>query len=148
MEIFLTQGQIALVDDEDFERINQYKWCAQKGRYTYYAKRTSKGIRMHHVILNSDEEIDHIDGNGLNNQKYNLRKADGKNVVNRQKFKNSTSKYKGVFWNKKLDKWQTQIRVNKKAIYLGLFEDDIEAAKAYDKAAVAYFSEFAKLNFC
>jgi len=103
---------------------------------------------MHHVILNTTEEIDHIDGNGLNNQKYNLRKADGKNVVNRQKFKNSTSKYKGVFWNKKLGKWQTQIRVNKKAIYLGLFEDDIEAAKAYDKVAIAYFGEFAKLNFC
>lgn len=147
-QIQLTNGKMALVDDEDYENINKHEWYAIKGRYTYYAVRTSKHIRMHSTILGINEEIDHKDGNGLNNQKDNLRRSSQQqNMCNRKKFINSTSKYKGVYWNKNLKKWQVQIRVMKKAIYLGLFENEIEAAKSYDNAAIIHFGEFAKLNF-
>ena len=79
-EIILTQGQVALVDDEDFEYLNQWKWCAIKSRKTYYTTRTiyipcKMTVIMHRIIMNTplDMTVDHIDHNGLNNQKYNLR---------------------------------------------------------------------------
>ena len=153
-EIILTQGKVALVDDKDFEYLNQWKWYAAKSYRTYYAERKSsrslgkrKQIKMHRVIMNPPKgmETDHQDHNGLNCQRYNMR-----NCTHSQNQMNQTphgkSKYLGVSYknNKSI---RAVINVNKKHIHLGIFKTEIEAAIAYDKAAKMYFDEFANPNF-
>lgn len=155
-KITLTQNQVALVDNSDFEELNKYKWFANKLGNTFYAVRTSKKdsegktktILMHRVIMSNPEgfDVDHIDSNGLNNQKKNLRVCThSENTRNRGVQKNSTSKLKGVTWNKTGKKWQSQIKVEGKYIYLGIFEDKIEAYEAYCKACVKYHGDYHKL---
>jgi len=154
-EIPLSQGFIALVDNEDYERVNQYKWYAGKYNHIYYAKRSifldNTTQRMHRFILNAPKgiQIDHEDHNGLNNQKYNLRLATNKqNGANQQKqIRHTSSKYKGVSWDKNRQKWMTKIKIDSITINLGRFENEIEAALAYDAAAIIHFGEFACLNF-
>lgn len=159
-EIKLTQGKVALVDDEDYDYLNQWKWCAEKGRYTYYAMRGVRhgrkveGIRMHRFILNTSKlmEVDHIDHNGLNNQKHNIR-----NCNTSQNNKNVTSwgksKYLGVCFShsKRKDKIytsiQSRIRVNNEVCHLGSCKTEEQAAKRYDTAAIYFHGEFANLNF-
>ena len=152
-KIPLTQGKFAIVDDEDYERVNQYKWCAFKSAYgVYYAMRfeNKKNIPMHRFILGLGDKkilVDHIDCDGLNNTKSNLRESThAQNGRNRGKQANNTSGYKGVFWNKGAKKWIPAIRVDKKMIALGCFDCKIEAAKAYNEAAIKYHGEFARLN--
>lgn len=154
-KIKLTQGKYALVDDTDFEKLNQYKWCVSKKRNkkNWYVIRNSKMINgkrytilIHRVIMNcpKNKMIDHIDGNSLNNQKKNLRIAtNSQNCKNREKNRNNTSGYKGVFWHKKSNKWITDIGVNGKKIHLGLFENPLEAYKAYCEACIKYHGKFA-----
>ena len=150
--ITLTQSLFAQVDDEDYEYLNQWKWSAAKGRITYYAVRVENKtyIPMHRVLLKlTDPKIlgDHIDGNGLNNQKHNIRPCTPvQNKYNSIK-KNSGSTYKGVTWNKQHKKWRARIMYNKKEIFIGHYTSEIEAAKAYDNEAKKYFGEFAYLNF-
>lgn len=161
-EIPLTQGKIALIDDDDYEKVNQYKWYAVKKNRTCYAVRAIynkqtqkiKQQRMHRFIMNAPEgiEVDHREHPGTNNQKHNLRLATRKqNGANQRKFllnkygKPPTSKYKGVKFKK--GAWEVQIFSNEKTIYLGRFKDEIEAAKTYDKKAIELFGEFACLNF-
>lgn len=159
-EISLTQGKIALIDDEDYERVNQHKWYAHKERtQNYYAlknntprARKEKLIitRMHRFIMNARKEvlIDHKDHNGLNNQKYNLRIATySQNQRNRKKSEKCTSKYKGVHFVNNRKKWCAQIYIAEKPAFLGHFDDEIEAALVYDKAAIIHYGEFAWLNF-
>ncbi len=154
-KIELTQGQFALVDDEDFEYLNQWKWYAHlaKTGKTYYAernKRISKDkrilIQMHRLIMNTPDnlEVDHKDGNGLNNQKHNMINCTRQeNAFNRRVFKGSSS-YKGVFWHKRLNKWVAQIARMKKHIHIGTFVSEIEAAEAYNKKAKEFMEEYAK----
>lgn len=157
-EITLTQGKVALVDDEDFEFLNKFKWHAYKSNNTFYALRNSyyvddkkrRTIQMHRIILGLKKlevKCDHIDRNGLNNQKYNLRPSTNAENCKNQKPRNGTSKYKGVCWCKKRNRWRANIRINDKQTYIGQFKDEIEAAKAYDKMAKLHFGEFAYLNF-
>ena len=159
-QIKLTQGKFAMVDDEDFERVNQFKWCVCKSRNgnVFYATRKMiiegkrKTERMHQFILGNNPlkpYIDHEDGDGLNNQKYNLRPCThSENMMNQKKTnKKRTSIYKGVSWDKRANKWRVYIQVNGKLIYLGLFKIEIDAAKAYDIAAIKYHGEFRNLNF-
>lgn len=104
---------------------------------------------MHQLILFSPKplEIDHVDGNGLNNQRMNLRICTHlQNTMNRKKSKGKSSVFKGVVWNKEKNNWRARIRVNKKLIHLGYFFIEAEAAKIYNIAAVKYFKEFARLN--
>lgn len=158
----LTRGQVALVDDADFEWLSQWKWCAypRKQRETKYdavrkirANDKPKAILMHRLILNAPEgmEVDHIDGNPLDNQRHNLRLAtDAQNSRNAGKRKRggiSSSEYKGVYWEQQRGKWKAQIRVNNKQVYLGYFTDELEAAYAYDDAACELHGTFAWLNF-
>ena len=158
-QIPLTQGYFALVDDEDFEELNKHKWHVLKTPYTYYAakrfynKETKKwkSLLMHRFILGlTDFKIkgDHIDHNGLNNQRYNLRSStNAQNIRNQRPTKGNSSKYKGVCWSKRDNRWRVQIQCDKRNIYIGIFKDEIEAAKAYDKKAKELFGEFAYLNF-
>jgi hypothetical protein len=135
-EIPLTQGKVALVDDGDYNYLNQFKWCVAHWRNGYYAvrKEKSKVVIMHRVIMNAPKNkvIDHIDGNGLNNLKSNLRIVSNRqNLQNRHV--NKTSKYPGVSWYKRLNKWHTQIRIKNKQKDLGYFENERKAAKAYER---------------
>lgn len=154
--IELTQGKVARVDDSDFEEQNRWKWRALKGRYTWYAVRDAgrrplrKSIRMHRVLCQAPAgvAVDHRDGDGLNNQRHNLRPAsDAQNGANRRKSVNNTSGYKGVTWYAPSGQWQVQIEVNQRGIHLGRFDELIDAALAYDAGARKHFGEFARLNF-
>jgi len=106
-------------------------------------------IRMHRLILKAQkgQQVDHINGNGLDNRKDNLRFCtSSQNYQNSRKRKNCSSKYKGVWWHKQSKKWQTGIVLNYKNYHLGYFTNEIEAAKAYDLTAAEFFGEFARLN--
>lgn len=154
-EIPLTQGQVALVDDDDYDYLVQWKWYALKDKATYYARRavekgdgTQIAIIMHRLIMDTpkDMEVDHIDHNGLNNQKSNLRNCT-KQQNSRNKQSHGYSKYIGISLNKVTNKFQARIIVNGKSIALGCYLKEDEAARAYDNAAKIYFGEFANLNF-
>jgi hypothetical protein len=150
------QGQYAVVDADDYERLNKYSWICDKGGTTYYARRRiriAKGkrrsIMMHRDILPVPKgmHVDHINHNGLDNRKANLRPATRKqNMWNRRKLSRKySSKYVGVY--KRFDKWMAGLRVDGKYVCVGRFDDEKEAARAYDRAAKKYHSEFAYLNF-
>lgn len=149
--IELSKGKFAKVDDEDYEVLNRWKWSVLSSGTSkkIYAARHG-GILMHREILGlkKGEICDHKDMDGLNNQKTNLRKC----TIN-QNNANVTArggrKYKGVYHDNrgKLSKpWKAQITVGGKVIWLGLFEKEEEAARAYNNAAHKYFSSFARLN--
>lgn len=156
-EIKLTLGKIAYVDDEDYERVNQFKWYAREDGRTFYAERnvTVNGKRkhqsMHQFIMGETigkPHIDHEDGNGLNNCQLNLRPCTAReNQMNSHPRRGCSSKYKGVSWNKQYKKWRAYIKVDGKLIHLGIFDSEKYAARVYDIAAMKYFGEFAKLNF-
>lgn len=143
------------VDNEDFDRISIFKWCAIKTKHTFYATGKFnlgdgyKTYLMHRMILGVTDpkiEVDHEDHNGLNNQKSNIRKATkAQNQRNRKP--SGLSKYLGVTWHSPTKKWKARIRVNGVEKYLGLFESDEDAAKAYDKEAVRLYGKFANPNF-
>lgn len=156
-EIQLTRGMVAMVDDEDFKQLNQFKWKANPGHSTFYASRNiyvSKGKWrteiMHRVIMgvtDSKKMIDHRDHNGLNNQKSNLRVCTNKqNIYNTKSRKNSTSKYLGVSWKPSIKRWHVMIQKDGKFKYLGVYKDEKLAALAYNKEAEILFGEFANLN--
>lgn len=153
---------MALVDDEHYDFLMQWKWraCRAKRKQTpnaFYAIRTTprpnrKCIAMHREVLRLSgfldfPQCDHIDSNGLNNQRSNLRPATAsQNRWNMRKREGRTSKYKGVYWHKKTRKWMARIGHLYKHKYLGNFTNEIDAAKAYDSAAIKLFGEFAFLN--
>jgi len=154
-QITLTQGKVALVDDADYEWLSQWSWCALHYRGKcgdiWYAKRAvekpkHKTFLMHREIAARLElpEVDHKDHDGLNNQRFNLRPCTGtQNQGNRRKEPWRTSQFKGVSFYRQTGRW----RVYVEHTHVGFFKDEIEAACAYDAAAVQHLGEFAKLNF-
>jgi len=158
-KIPLTQGEFAIVDPEDYDRLANYKWFLAKSPTSSYAARWQctrpcglrKKIWMHREVIDIPEHMlcDHVNGNGLDNREANLRPATvSQNLCNRPKTKAKTrSKYKGLEWDKIQRKWKVRIQCNGRKIYLGSFSNEIDAAKAYDKKAKALFGQFASLNF-
>ena len=149
--IKLTQGKRTIVDDGDFDWLNQYRWCFSQGyacRGIYDAK-TQKThiIQMQRFIMNTPKgmETDHKNRNTLDNRRENLRLC---NKIQNQGNRTATaiSGYKGVYWHQKMKKWEASFCKNYKKIYIGLFEKKEDAAKAYNKAALEYYGEFARLN--
>lgn len=156
--IELSQSKVAIVDDEDYVKLNTRNWYAkftQSGKVTYAVchKTVSAGkqktIFMHRIIMNPKQGqfIDHINGDTLDNRKENLRICTTvENGRNRKKEIGTSSKYKGVSWDKNASKWKARIMFEKDRMYLGLFICEKEAALAYNEAAKRLFGEFAKLN--
>ncbi len=149
----LTQGQFALVDSKDFDWLNQWKWYAQKSYITFYACRCVRPkpgkperIAMHRLIMKApqDLQVDHINHNGIDNQRLNLRLCTG--LENQWNARNrvGASRFKGV--SRCNHYWKAQINVNKQRISLGYLLDEKDAARAYDIAALKYFGGFAKTN--
>lgn len=154
-EIKLTQGKVALVDDADYEKLIKLKWRAKKMGANYYAYHSYRengkifSINMHRTIAGLSKEnqliVDHINHNGLDNRRENLRVCNyNQNGANRRKQCGTKSAYKGLAFH--VGKWQASIKVNYKNIYLGRFNTEIEAAKAYDAASIKFFGTFANLN--
>lgn len=148
-EIPLTQGFNAIVDDEDYERLSQWKWCFD-GRYAVRWGNGGKRVYMHREVSQTPPNMntDHSNRNKLDNRKHNLRHClDSQNSMNVSVRKNSASGFKGVQKCVGCDRWAAKISVGKKLIYLGIFKSPVEAAMAYDDAARKYGGEFAKTNF-
>lgn len=164
-EIILSNGCVALVDDEDFEYLNQWKWYPHKSKKTYYVIRmeNKKSIQMHRLIMNAPEGlvVDHINHKGWDNQKKNLRLATHtQNMHNKSPY--GKSKYAGVYLDPYYDnlikstgkkkrynrrkKWKAVIKINGKQKALGRFVSEIEAARCFDEYAKEYRGEFAYLN--
>lgn len=152
----LTQGKVALVDDADYEAVNAHKWRAVKGGRGVYASRSIRKPdgkwttqSMHQFLMPGVARIDHRDGNGLNNQRYNIRPAtweqNGRGFQHKRL--GTTSKFRGVSWQKQCRKWWAQLEVAGKKVHIGLFESEFDAALAYDAAARHYFGEYASPNF-
>lgn len=148
----LTQGQFAIVDAADFEYLNKWKWCAHKRPNMFYVVRNEidRTIYMHRQIMSDPKElqVDHINGNGLDNRRENLRLASSiQNSFNRGKTSQNTSGFKGVTWNKERKKWLARIYAGENFIFLGWHLSKEAAAKAYDNAALKYHGEFSRVNF-
>jgi hypothetical protein len=162
-EIPLTKGQVALVDDEDYEAlVSGYKWRVHHSGVmrTSYAQSSMRGskpprsVLLHRLIMNAPvgTEVDHINGDGLDCQRHNLRLAthrQNKQNVAKQRTRNgiaTSSRFKGVRWHIVGRFWVAQCKLNKKQVYLGCFQDDVAAALAYNAFALEHYGEFARLN--
>lgn len=157
-QIVLSQGKVALVYDADFEWLNQWKWCTRKCRFknrtvwyamrtNYNGKRQQETVYMHREIAAAMglEQVDHRDGDGLNNCRCNLRAATRQqNMRNGFKHAGCSSRFKGVSNDR--GRWRAYIRVDKKLRHLGSFGTEQEAADAYREAAVQFFGAFARIN--
>lgn len=148
----LTQGRVAVVDASDYAWLSLHKWHLVNPRGRCYAGRCCHGKRvsMHREIMQPLDGyvVDHIDGDGLNNRRSNLRICTVRqNLQNQAKAPGCSSQYKGVHRDKRTGKFTAEIRPGRKQIHIGSFDDEIEAARAYDRKAIEFFGEFAWLNF-
>jgi hypothetical protein len=158
--IDLGEGRFALVDQADFYWLNKFRWHAEGEDIYIYAVRNDikpgrkmKTVRMHREITNAPRHllVDHGNNKTLDNRRANLRLAtSSQNAVNRRRRcdkSKASSKYTGVSLEKGRNKWLAYISFNGKRKHLGRFDNEIDAARAYDKAALEFHKEFARLNF-
>jgi hypothetical protein len=156
-KIPLGEGKFTIVDPQDFYRFNIFNWCPKEDGPNIYAVRLAgdpikrvKVISLHREIMNHPVRrlVDHKNCDGLDNRRANLRIATkSQNVCNRRKRTNTSSRFIGVYFRKCRGLWAACIWYRKKRVWLGYFESEIEAAKAYDRSALKYRKEFARLNF-
>lgn len=137
-----TDGYQFIIDDEDFEEVSKYKWYFNRYVLTTSSKITKS---LHRFIMKpkSNELIDHINRNTLDNRKCNLRICNYSENNRNRKSKNNV---KGIRWLSNRNKWQARITINKKQIFLGYFDKKIDAINAYNNAALLYHKQFSKLN--
>jgi hypothetical protein len=155
--IYLGEGRFTIVDPQDYYWLNYFHWCINGRREQLYAIRSdivadgkAKFVRMHREIMKPPKGlvVDHRFGNTLDNRRANLRLATkAQNMQNRRKRKDTSSQFIGVSFDKNYKKWVSQIVYQRKRKWLGRFDDEINAAKAYDEAAKKHHGEFARLNF-
>lgn len=146
-QIPLTQGFVALVDDEDYPVLRQIEWCAARRPHTTYARNAS--TLMHRLILSGpDGDVDHRNGNGLDNRRANLRVTTRRLNNANARPRSGSSAFKGVSWDAARARWTAGISAGGgKRRSLGRFDDEQEAALAYDQAARDAYGAFAALNF-
>lgn len=145
----LTRGMVAIVDACDLDVVSRHKWHAKQGHRTFYAANGFR-VTMHRLILKPPHglQVDHINGDGLDNRRANLRACTQfQNQQNKRSVAGSSSAFKGVSWDKALHRWQARIRPFGRLTNIGLFDSELEAAKAYDAKAKEFYGEFARLNF-
>lgn len=156
-KIQLGPDHVTIVDDSDLEFLSRYSWYLHKtptGKLYVRTTITKNGIKknfsMHRMLLaaGKGQKVDHRNGDGLDNQRSNLRQCTLQQNNRNQKLRPHSSKFKGVTWRKSRDKWYCQLELgNRKNLYIGSYDTEEEAAKAYDEAAKKHFGEFARLNF-
>lgn len=148
---------VALIDEADAELVAGHRWRPQytkTGKVYVYTVIARKTVFLHRLIAGTAAglDTDHRDGNPLDNRRCNLRPATrSQNVANKPKprwadGRPATSRFKGVSWCRARDKWQATIRIDGESIFLGRYDSEVEAARAYDRAAVAHWGEFAQIN--
>ena len=149
----LTRGYVALVDEQDYERVAEYRWSVNRQSTVTYAKTRINGrtAYLHRFILGITDprvHVDHRDHDGLNNRRSNLRVCShSENHCNERKRRYASSRYKGVSWSRQYGKWRASIEVTGRYVHLGRFTSELDAALAYDIAARTHFGEFACCNF-
>jgi hypothetical protein len=156
--IYLSEGKWTIVEPRDFYWLNNFRCCAKGDgqciyavRFVIEADKRAKIVTMHREMMNAPPGIlvDHRNNDGLDNRRDNLRLAtSSQNNINCRRNKSkSSSRFVGVTFDKRKKQWRVRISVNRKRIFLGYFDSEIDAAKAYDEAAKKYYGEFARLNF-
>ena len=155
--IMLTRTMFTVVDAEDFEALAKLPWYAlsMNGGQRFCAARTEQSggrrrtVLMHRVIVNAPQNafVDHANGNPLDNRRCNLRICTPAQNLQNARPRGGASRFKGVHWHNQNGVWRTCIKVNGRALHLGCFHDEVEAAQAYDDAALKHFGEFARTNF-
>jgi hypothetical protein len=156
--IYLGEGEWTIVDPKEYYLLGNFKWYLSGNGKKFYAirniktgPRQTKIVTLHREIMKAAKGIlvDHKDGNSLDNRRANLRVAThSQNMCNKRVNKNGcTSKFRGVCWNKRERKWETKLSYQRKKLFHGRYDTEVEAAKAYDEAAKKYHGEFARLNF-
>ncbi|QDX93603.1 hypothetical protein EEL30_15635 [Brevibacillus laterosporus] len=154
-EIPLTKGEVAIVDDLDYELLSRYKWhyvsSGYAGRSIHHRDTIARSfVLMHRKIVGAPvgKVVDHINGNKLDNRRSNLRIVDQtKNQANRQQLnRNNKSGFRGVSWSKAAGKWESSVMFLGKKIYLGIYESPVDAAVAYNTKASELFGDCAQLN--
>ena len=150
-KILLTKGKVALVDDADFELLNQFKWYAHRSHNAFYAARRTKEafVYMHRFILQTPDkyDTDHKNHNTLDNQRHNLRICQTSENMCNKKVQKHSSDFKGVIWDIGRGKWRANIRLRGKQYFLGRFNSPLQAALIYDKKAKELHGEYAYTNF-
>ena len=147
-EVTLTRGKVALLDDEDFERVSAHKWCymtAGYGARSVCQGKSKRIVYLHRFLLEAPDgkRVDHIDGNKLNNQRSNLRLCTHQeNMQNSKQYANNTSGHKGVAFDKFTGSWKAYINVAGKTVHLGRFPTAELAAEYRNSMAEKVFGEF------
>lgn len=149
--ILLSDGNVAVCDGRDYDKVKDHKWTSDNGEYAFYTDNTNKQtVKLHNVLYGYKPEgyvVDHINGNGLDCRSINMRLATNKENNANRKSRKGTSIYKGVSLDSSRNKWISSIQIDGKTKHIGRFDNEIEAAKAYDENAWQIYGEYAKLNF-
>lgn len=143
----LTKGLVALVDDRDLPTVVGLRWqaAARSNGNGWYAK--SSHVLMHRLLMPGVGRVDHVNGDGLDNRRENLRPAtQSQNLANQRPCRGGSSRFKGVHWDRAKQRWMVTIRRDGRTRYVGRYDREVEAARAYNTAAVVLFGEYARLN--